>query len=179
MKRILSIASLIIISSTLAASTFTLRDGSTITGTIQSEDASSYQVLVTVNKSDIVKQPENSAPQGFAKPAKITPASVGNFELTQGSSVMAPINTDRFRQAAVRALANRGYRIVEEIPGVITYKLQRSNYDLTMKLCYYTDEYWYQYVDSHNLDADPVRNRIHRNYYRWIRNLEKDILENY
>lgn len=181
MKRVCTIASLLLISVSLFATTFTLNDGSTITGTIQNETVDAYQVLVTIPKSSVIASSNmgQTNVSSFTKPVKKTPTVPDNFEVIQGAAVSAPINMDRFAVAASNALAAHGYRIISSEPGIINYKLAKSNYSLTMRLCYAPDEYWYEYVDSYNLDANPYKDKIHKNYYKWIQILEKELAKNY
>ncbi len=113
------------------------------------------------------------------KPVKKIPAKEGNFEVIEGKVITSPINIDKFHTSALRAFTKLGYQIEEDTPGVILVKLSKPAWWLKLKLCYWNDEYWYEYVDSLNLDANPGKNRIHKNYYRWITNLEKTISDYY
>ncbi|MBR1919881.1 MAG: hypothetical protein IJ831_09690 [Spirochaetales bacterium] len=110
---------------------------------------------------------------------RLVPATENGFEFVQGNRIYPPIDTAAFERAAISALKSRDYAIRERSEGCITYSLIRRDYDLTMRLRYNENEYWYEYVDSRNLDADPERNRIHKSYYRWIENLEKSINKEY
>ncbi|MDR1932080.1 MAG: hypothetical protein LBQ57_04555 [Spirochaetales bacterium] len=113
------------------------------------------------------------------KPIKKVPEMEGSFELIQGLAAFPPIDMEKFHKAAYAAFLKHGYRVEKDEEGSILVRLAKSSWWLQLKLCYWTDEYWYEYVNSENLDADPAQDRIHRNYRRWIANLEKAILEYY
>lgn len=113
----------------------------------------------------------------YAAPVKKTPAKKGNFEIIQGRSVISPIDTKLMQASIIKAATNLGWIIEKNEPGIITLKLEKPRaWWVIVKVCYTADEYWYEYVDSYNLDANPAKNKIHRNYTnRWIPNLEKHI----
>ncbi|MDR1625205.1 MAG: hypothetical protein LBT33_01575 [Spirochaetia bacterium] len=113
------------------------------------------------------------------KPIKKIPLQNGSFEVTQGAALVFPIDMNLFHQTALSAFASLGYRIEKDEEGSILVRLVKSGWWLQLRLCYWDDEYWYEYVDSKNLNANPAKNRIHKNYYRWIANLEKNISQFY
>ena len=167
MRKTLILSVLLLAALTLQAETIRLSNGMSFEGEIISRDESYVTVRI----------PAQALASGtiLEKPVKKTAMVEGNFEIVQGSSILAPIDTNAIHKAALQALTGRGYIIINDSPGVITYKLEKRSYDLTMRFCYYLDEYWYEYVDSTNLDADPRKNKIHGKYFSWIKNLEKDI----
>jgi TolB-like protein len=112
-----------------------------------------------------------AAPTG--KPVKKTPAMAGNFEVIQGVSIPAPIDLTKFHTAALAMIRELEFEFLEDTQGFILFKQSRGISWVHIKLCYWSDEYWYEYVASENFDADPRRDRIHRNYRRWIENAEK------
>lgn len=113
----------------------------------------------------------------YAAPVKKTPAKEGNFEIITGARLIPPIDTKLMQASIIKAATNLGWIIEKNEPGIITLKLEKpKSWWVVIKVCYTTDEYWYEYVDSYNLDANPAKNKIHRNYTnRWIPNLEKHI----
>ena len=117
--------------------------------------------------------------QQFAKPVNIIPAREGNFEVITGGMVDTPIDMDRFLSVASRGARHHGWRVLGQDSGVIRLRLEKRDWWVEMNICYWEDEYWYEYQDSWNLDANPEKNKIHRNYTRWIANIEKQIYENY
>jgi len=145
---------------------------------------SAIQDLYTINVTDLSllafltnSNPASAIP---GKPAKKTPAKPGNFEVIPGSNLPAPIDMDRFKAATLAALEYLGYSVVEsDGRGYVIARLSKTSWWVTIKVCYWADEYWFEYLDSNNLDADPAADRIHRNYRRWIPNLDKYIAVNY
>lgn len=58
-------------------------------------------------------------------------------------------------------------------PGVITGRIIQRNHSADIRITYGADHYSINYVSSNNLMAGP--GEIHRNYNRWVNNLDKDI----
>ncbi len=112
-----------------------------------------------------------------AAPVKKIPAKEGNFEIIQGRSVISPIDTKLMQESIIKAATNLGWIVEKNSDGETTLKLAKGkSWWVIIKVCYTADEYWYEYVDSYNLDANPAKNKIHRNYTnRWIPNLERNI----
>ena len=117
--------------------------------------------------------------QESVKPQKKVPAKEGNFEVIMGGMVDIPIDMERFLNVASRAARHHGWKVLGKEPGVIGLRLEKNSYWVEMNICFWEDEYWYEYQDSWNLDANPEMNKIHRNYTRWIANIEKQIYRNY
>ncbi|MDR1353910.1 MAG: CsgG/HfaB family protein [Treponema sp.] len=113
------------------------------------------------------------------KPQKKVPARAGNFEVIQGRQIPIPIDTSKFQLAMLEGLEQRKWTVDQEGTGYILCTLRGGNWWAQIKICYWDDEYWYEYVNSNNLDANPARNRIHRNYDNWISNLESSLRRNY
>ncbi|MDR1128874.1 MAG: CsgG/HfaB family protein [Treponema sp.] len=113
------------------------------------------------------------------KPQKKVPARSGNFEVTQGRQIPIPIDTNKFQISMIESLEQRKWTVDQEGTGYILCTLRGGNWWVQLKICYWDDEYWYEYVNSNNLSADPARNRIHRNYDNWISNLESSLRRNY
>jgi TolB-like protein len=120
------------------------------------------------------------------KPIKKTPTRKGNFEVIQGRSVNPPLNVDKFSQAvdkAVGALGNE-YRIIQQTPGITLLRftdsgLFASSRWVQIKVCYWDDEYWFEYVNSFKFDANPGRDTIHGSYRDAINDLEAQITKFY
>ncbi|MDR3200140.1 MAG: CsgG/HfaB family protein [Spirochaetales bacterium] len=120
------------------------------------------------------------APVGpLGKPVKKTPVRAGNFEVIQGNGIRAPIDMTKFHTAALAMIRKLEDQVLEDTQSAILYKHSSNNSWVHIKLCYWSDEYWFEYVTSDNLDADPGRDRIHRLYRRWIDNAEKALAEYY
>jgi hypothetical protein len=143
--------------------------------------------LLNAASSVVSAAPSRNAPavppashNSFGKPVKKIPARPGNFEVTQGRQIRAPIDIEKFAEAAKTSITQLKYAIEQEGSGFILFSNSNGRaWWVQIKLCYWDDEYWYEYVDSFNLDANPARNRIHRNYDNWIANLEKQLYTNY
>jgi TolB-like protein len=128
--------------------------------------------------SFLVKPDQATGNTAFAsgKPVKKTPAKPGNFEIIPGKLISLPINRAKFKDAALEALSTLGYTVLSsDRDGVISARLKESSWWVEIRVCYWDDEYWFEYVDSLNLDANPAKDVIHRNYRRWIPNLDKNI----
>ena len=117
--------------------------------------------------------------QESVKPQKKVPAKEGNFEVIMGGMVDIPIDMERFEEAASWGARKHGWKVLGKEPGVIRLRLEKNSYWVEMNICYWEDEYWYEYQDSWNLDANPAKNKIHNGYKRWIANIEKQIFRNY
>jgi len=105
-------------------------------------------------------------------------AQTTSFEPTfQGQSLPTPIAADKFEAAARAALTKFNWRIGEVTPGVIHSRYEKSGGKIfvEIEICYTANDYQINYIDSKNLDADLEKKRIHRNYVRWIQNLDKEI----
>ncbi len=135
-------------------------------------------IAILLMLSPLAAKKSEYEPQ-YDSTGRLIPATKNGFEVVQGKRVYPPIDTAAFKKAALAALKSRDYVIKDRSEGCITYALIRRDYDITMKLKYNEKEYWYEYVESRNLDADPKKNRIHKSYYRWIENLEKSINKEY
>jgi hypothetical protein len=123
--------------------------------------------------------PSSGASGGGGKPERKIPARARNFEITQGRQVIPPINMNNFNVSMKASLEDRKWNIDQEGTGYILASLRGGNWWVQIRVCYWEDEYWYEYINSDNLSADPARNRIHRNYDNWIKNLESSIKNNY
>lgn len=159
-----------------SAATIVTSSGQTYEGEIVNRDSSTISVLVEIDVADVVSVSNDTA---FPCPVKKVPAKEGNFEVIQGSAIPAPIAVSDLRRSFYKALARHGYTVLSDEPGVITYMLKKDDFDCTVRFCYCPHEYWYEYVDSTNLDANPAKDKIHRSYRRWIGILEEDVSELY
>lgn len=111
----------------------------------------------------------------YAEPVR--DVNVKNFTVILGQRITAPIDTNLMNASIAKAATNLGWTVEKSIPNEVTLKLQQNNsWWIIIKVCYTQNEYWYEYIDSKNLGANPAKNKIHRNYKsRWIPNLEKHI----
>jgi len=114
-----------------------------------------------------------------AKPVRKTTANDGNFEIIQGTRARIPINMDKFHNAAIEGLKVLSYPVDATGTGFIVFTVKGGNWWCQIKLCYWTDEYWFEYINSYNLGADTVRNKIHNNYFAWIERVQRQIGSRY
>jgi len=104
------------------------------------------------------------------KPEKKTPERQGNFEIIQGRQIKAPIDKEKFVHAAKISLAilqaDKKYqvKIHQEGDGFIFFRARKVPAWVDIKLCYWDDEYWYEYWDSYKFSASPLANTIHKTY---------------
>ena len=102
------------------------------------------------------------------KPEKKTPSTQGNFEVIQGKEVRTPIDMDKFSfaiEVSMGVLRSR-YEVTvhQEGTGFVFFRARRAPAWVDIKLCYWGDEYWYEYWDSYRMSADPIKNVIHKTY---------------
>lgn len=98
-----------------------------------------------------------------------------------GQVLAQPINQEILVKSIKLGLANFNWRIIEEKPGSITARYEKSEGAVfaVIRVDYDSVSYTINYVDSGRLDVDLKQLRIHRNYPRWIANLDKFIYMNY
>jgi hypothetical protein len=120
-----------------------------------------------------------SAQSASGKPVKKTPARLGNFEIIRGATLPTPIDMTKFHTAALAMARKLEYQVLEDNPGVLLYRYTRGSQWVQIRLCYWTDEYWFEYINSYDMDANPAADKIHRVYRRWIENADKELAENY
>jgi outer membrane lipopolysaccharide assembly protein LptE/RlpB len=79
-------------------------------------------------------------------------------------------------QAVLEALKSRGWKVEEQTPGRIVAKIdKRDKHTATIAVTYSATQYSIAYVDSEGLNYDEKTGDIHRNYNRWVNNLNADI----
>jgi hypothetical protein len=99
----------------------------------------------------------------------------------QGMDLEKPANLDKLRPAIRLALARFGWRILSDVEGTCTAEYMKSGgiVRAQIRVVYAASGYRIEYVDSTGMDVDLAARMIHRNYMRWIRNLDKQIYLNY
>lgn len=58
------------------------------------------------------------------------------------------------------------------------FKLFRRKHTVKVRISYSNSEYTIAYEDSENMRYDKENNAIHRNYMRWVNNLNNAIYDN-
>lgn len=80
------------------------------------------------------------------------------------------------KKAILKAGLQRDWIMTEESNSVIKAKYKNRDHSVDVRIPYSAKGYSINYVDSYNLKA--ADGKIHRNYNRWVRNLDKDIQVN-
>lgn len=119
--------------------------------------------------------PHSSQPY-IPKIQRKKPMKEYNFEVISGKHLPLPLQEDIMRDAIIYAAKDLGYHpLTTEDPNKILLFKTNGSWWIKIQVCFWEYDYWFEYVDSFKLKADPVRNKIHRNYYRWIQNLDSRI----
>lgn len=128
-----------------------------------------------------LKEQQTAAPAAFSPPQRKTQAMAHNFEVISGKFLTPPLNEESMRYAIIKAAHTLGYHpLPSDNPNsIVLYKANGSKWSVKIKVVFWKGDYWFEYVDSNRLKADPFRNRIHRNYYEWIRDLDSKITSYY
>jgi len=93
-----------------------------------------------------------------------------NFENTP---VTYNLQSEDVKAAIVTAAVNRGWVITSNEPGELTAKVSARDHSADIRIPYSEKYYSIIYVSSVNLKA--ANGNIHRNYNRWVNNLNADI----
>ena len=96
---------------------------------------------------------------------------------TPDRTLHASIHADRaqMQQAIVKSLVGRGWTVQKITPDLVQAQITvREQYHAEIDIPYSADHYRIQYRDSRGLDYKD--GKIHKNYIRWVRLLDKGIL---
>ena len=94
--------------------------------------------------------------------------------IEQVNAIVSAGHTEaQVKDAIIKAGAQRQWIMSDAGPGVIKGKLQNRDHVADIKINYSATSYSIVYVSSINLMA--ANGKIHRNYNRWVQNLDKDI----
>lgn len=83
------------------------------------------------------------------------------------------LQSKQVKAAIVQSAINRGWSVEEVSPGVLNAKIQVRSHFAEVKIPYNNKYYSIIYLNSVNLKAND--GNIHRNYNRWVNNLNVDI----
>lgn len=89
------------------------------------------------------------------------------------SSVSAGHTKEQVKNAILKAGVQRQWIMSEAGPGVIKARQQNRDHMAEVSITYSATSYDIKYDNSFNLHASG--GKIHKNYNRWVRNLDKDI----
>nr|WP_232623479.1 hypothetical protein [Citrobacter koseri] len=92
------------------------------------------------------------------------------------SSVSAGHTQEQVKNAILKAGVQRQWIMSEVGPGVIKGRQQTRNHVAEVRITYSATRYDIKYDSSLNLQASG--GKIHKNYNRWVHNLDKDIQVN-
>lgn len=176
---VLSVLSLVTLQRAFALDALVTKQGKVIYGTVSRDHG---KVVITYDGGGTEELEKDGVDvfSRIAAPTRKAVARKGNFEVIDGLAVPAPIDMNKFRSSMLLALASHRWVVDEERPGELYCRLSKgSSWWVTIRICYTPSGYWYEYLDSKNLDANPAKNKIHRNYPRWIQILEREMITLY
>ena len=96
---------------------------------------------------------------------------------TPDRTLHASIHADRaqMQQAIVKSLVGRGWTVQKITPDLVQAQITvREQYHAEIDIPYSADHYRIQYRNSSGLDYKD--GKIHKNYIRWVRLLDRDIV---
>ena len=98
--------------------------------------------------------------------------------LYNSNSTIAQHNADlaTVRTTIIESLSNRRWQILQDEPGMIRSGINVRSHYAEVIIKYTADDFTIDYVNSTNLDYNRNTKKIHRNYNRWVRNIEQDII---
>lgn len=91
------------------------------------------------------------------------------------TAVSAGHTEDQVKQAILRAGVQRQWIMSQTAPGAIAARQQARDHVVEVRINYSASGYSIHYVSSSNMMACG---KIHKNYNRWVHNLDKDIQVN-
>ena len=91
----------------------------------------------------------------------------------EDTPVALNLQSKQVKSAIYESAENRGWLVSEIKPGLIRAELYVRSHDAAIEIPYSDRFYSILYVESENLKYDD--GEIHRNYNRWVNNLNVDI----
>lgn len=88
-------------------------------------------------------------------------------------TVSLQYSNEQLKEAIVQAGLSRQWVMTPAGPGVINGMISQRGHTANIRVTYSSGSYSINYVSSSNLKAK--RGEIHRNYNRWVTNLDQDI----
>ncbi len=113
----------------------------------------------------------------FFSSASVYARSVKFEPVVEGQSLSLPVDVVKLEKSVRLSLVSFDWRLVEEEPGSVTARFEKSGGKIfaVIRIFFSEEGYRIEYVDSKNLDANLEKKTIHGNYVRWIANLDKTI----
>jgi hypothetical protein len=99
----------------------------------------------------------------------------------EGRELPKPIDMGKLKSSIQLALIDLNWRTISQTEDSVSAEFRKDEGEVraTIKVAFSTSGYQIQYVDSRGLNVDLEEKTIHRNYMRWVRNLDKEIATNY
>ncbi len=91
----------------------------------------------------------------------------------EDTPVVYDLQSNQVKSAIVQSVQNRGWTIVKSTPDELIAKITVRSHSAEVKIPYSSKFYSIIYLNSVNLNAGD--GNIHRNYNRWVNNLNVDI----
>lgn len=91
----------------------------------------------------------------------------------EDTPVAYDLQSNQVKSAIVKSVQNRGWTLVKSSPDEIIAKITVRSHSAEIKIPYSNKFYSIIYMNSVNLHASD--GNIHRNYNRWVNNLNIDI----
>ena len=85
------------------------------------------------------------------------------------------LGDSKIQKAIKAAGAQLGWVITDVKPGLMKGSLHLRSHTAVVDIPYTESEYSINYVSSSNLNYNPAKNTIHKNYNSWIQNLQNAI----
>ena len=98
-----------------------------------------------------------------------------------GKDLGNPLDLGKLRTSIRQALITFDWRGISESVGAIDAEFVKDSGAVRaeIRIVLSTSGYRIEYVDSKGLNVNLSKKTIHRNYMRWIRNLDKEIAADY
>ncbi|OED84854.1 hypothetical protein BCS93_04405 [Vibrio breoganii] len=91
----------------------------------------------------------------------------------ENTPIAYSLKIEQVKSAILQAAISRGWTIEDKSASELTAKINVRSHYAEVKIPYNEKHYSIIYVDSSNLKAES--GNIHRNYNRWVNNLNLDI----
>jgi hypothetical protein len=101
-----------------------------------------------------------------------------------GTPVLVPktevqnVDLKTVEEAILKSTREAGWKPDVVKSGVIKATLTQRKHMAAIQIEYSSKSYTIKYSDSQNLEYDKKNNTIHRNYNRWVNNLDRRITKN-
>ncbi|WP_286272194.1 hypothetical protein [Thalassotalea hakodatensis] len=94
------------------------------------------------------------------------------------ASVPVNINNETMKKSIIDALLYKRWRVLKTNDNNIIAGIDVRDHYAEIKITYNNSDYSIDYQNSDNLDYSSSKNKIHRNYNKWIKLLAAEIERN-